>query len=147
MRKMHLAMTAAVLSGSAVMASAQSTLIEPPAALLGTWVWRLPGSNCTEVHTYQPDGSRRVSSGQEELTGRYEVRTTASPRFLELHVTVKTDNQRTDCTGNSEDDSGKIFRIFVTLVQGGQLLFCAEPNLNRCFGPFKRPGMPSGGLE
>lgn len=147
MRKMQMALMMAVLASIAAAADGQTSLIEPPAALVGTWLWRLPGSNCEEVHTYQPDGSRKVTSGQEELTGRYEVHTTTNPQFLALDITTQTDNRRTDCTGNSADDSGKLFRIFVTLVQGEQLLLCAEPNLSRCFGPLKRRRTPAGGLE
>ncbi len=119
-------------------ASDPGPLIQPPPELLGTWSWTLPDGSCTETHTYEPDGSRLVTSGKEELTGSYTVRRTSDPRFLELLVKTNTDNKGQDCGGDSADDSGKSFNIFVTLVRGGQLLFCFEPNLNECYGPFRK---------
>jgi hypothetical protein len=100
----------------------------------------LPDGSCTETHTYEADGSRLVTSGDEELTGVYQVYPTADSRFLKLDIQTRTDNKRRDCVGDSEDDSGKSFSIYVTLARGGQLLFCFEPSFAECFGPFRRRG-------
>ncbi len=119
-------------------AARSGSLLDPPPELVGTWSWTLPDGNCTETVTYRADGSRAVISGKEELTGRYSVHRTEDPRFLRLSVTTLTDNGGEDCGGDSGNDSGKSFVIYVAPVRGGQLVFCFKPDFDECLGPYRR---------
>ncbi len=131
---------AATLLALATAATAQTAApTNLPGELVGTWSWTLP-NGCTETQTYRADGSRSVVSGDERTEGTFDVEPSVEdPNFRRLTLLTKTDSGGKDCSGNASDDSGKTSVIFYLIAKDGQqLMYCADPELKRCVGPFRR---------
>lgn len=129
-----------------LLALAAATPAAEPAApadlaseLVGTWSWTLP-NGCTETQTYRADGSRSVVSGEERAEGTFQVEpSTEDPNFRRLTLNTARDAGGKDCSGSTSDDTGKSSVIFYLIAKDHQqLMYCFEPELKRCVGPFRR---------
>jgi hypothetical protein len=126
-------------AGAATADRGDAALAAGNARLTGVWSWT-DMQQCTESYEYRADGSGQVSSGDE----RTDVRYTLSPEpqegdFFRLDVTIQHNSGGKDCLGESGDDAGETYTVFVTFQPDENThLVCYQPDFTRCFGPLRR---------
>jgi hypothetical protein len=132
--------TSALLAAFAYPSVALAQAAEPlRAELVGSWSWTLPDGKCTESHTYRADGTRFVVSGAEKSESTYVVEQVPNSRFRKLTITTVKDYRGKDCGGSDEDDTGQTWTVYYLISpERNQVLFCCQPSLQECYGPFHK---------
>ncbi len=104
--------------------------------LLGTWSFEHNG--CVETIEYLANGTRNVTSKEEVVKSAFDISNKPLDNgFYTIKDTVVEDNGKLDCWGSKADKSGDVAELFVKFnTNNDQLLFCHEPNSNKCVGPF-----------
>lgn len=124
-------------------ASNAASGVKPASAaqpLVGRWAWSLPGKSCNESLTYRTDGTRSVSSGQEQTQSRYEISAIPSLLgFYRLSETVTQSNDKPDCAGDMHPAGGEPVARFIQFSpKHDQFIVCKQEELKACYGPLKR---------
>ncbi len=107
--------------------------------IVGNWTWS-DDDGCTEVYSYESDGRFAVSSGEEEVSGTYEISSVADSNGFRL-LTGRSDqnNGQPDCAGRVADEGPNEFIIFINFHPSLPMhVVCQEPSLERCIGPLRR---------
>ena len=108
--------------------------------LVGKWQWTRPQNKCTEVYDFRADGTAVVTSGAEKTDNTYTVAANPDSNGF-FRVTVKTtkDHGGKDCADDETDSTGQESTTYVLFDPNrAQSVMCAEPKLERCFGPLQR---------
>ena len=109
------------------------------ADLVGSWTWSPPKTDCVETYTYRDNGTLSVVSGDERTEATYRVERLRNSRFAKLVMTTTRDNRGKDCGGDDRDDTGRSSTMYYLMTPDKvQMIFCDEPKLERCLGPFTR---------
>jgi hypothetical protein len=113
----------------------------PVPQLTGAWSWTDP-AQCSETYEYRVDGSGSVQSGEERSEMAYVFDPKGSETgFYKLEATILKDHGGTDCAGSKEDDTNKLFTVYVKFnPEGDQHIVCVAPEAKQCFGPLRRTG-------
>lgn len=114
-------------------------VVTPDHPILGTWVFALPGQNCSETYRFFPNGTSRVTSGEEEAESEYEI--SAQPGvngFYRLVDTVTKDNGKKDCMGQVTPAGDKATNYIRFHPSGNAFVMCQAESLDTCFGPLNR---------
>lgn len=73
-------------------------------SLVGTWKFVYEATQCEELYEFYADGRYEQSSLDERLVGSYTL--TGSGDRKVLTVAIDSDNEMSDCEGDSADNSG-----------------------------------------
>jgi hypothetical protein len=107
--------------------------------VVGTWKW-IRADNCAEVFIYRDDGSLTVFSGDRRFEETFSV--SSEPNDAGLHVidgVTHFNSDGTDCTGGSEDYSGKSFTVYLKFDPSLKLMWMYDdPGGARGSGPLSR---------
>jgi len=118
-----------------------STDIRTDHPIIGTWTLTLP-NNCSEVFTFKPDGTTRVTSNEEVTASHYEI--TDQPNaddFYALTDTTTETNGKKDCRGSTMT-IGETNTVYVRFNRpSDEMLVCYDLPYERCFGPMRRLGV------
>lgn len=108
--------------------------------LIGSWTWTREVNNCTEVYTFNANGTPHVSSGEEVSDSTYQLSSTPSEKgFYKLTDKVVRDYGGKDCAEDESDSTGSESSNFVIFHQSGDMyLLCQSEALDICIGPLKR---------
>lgn len=130
-----LAIVFPALSAQAASPSSEVELKFSP--IVGTWSFRLP-NGCTERHTYRANGFLSGTSGEEYVEERYELSAVPDVNgFYTLTGHNLKDSGGPDCSGSSEDFSGRDWTVFVRFsADFAKYVVCVEPRPDRCWGPY-----------
>ncbi len=115
--------------------------IAPDHPFVGTWKITLPlsGGTCDEIYHIRPDGTRLVTSGEEEAESEYEISDGPSEKgFYKWVDTITKDNGKKDCLGGITPVGDVATNYIVFHPSGDMFLLCIEESLDRCVGPFVR---------
>lgn len=132
MSKPRIAILLLALVGAGLTPPAQA--IDSP--LLGQW--RFTEDGCTDSYLFREDGSFVSASGEERRSGSFAVERLPGNPKAGYKVVRKNlqDNRGRDCVGSSVDDSGtQDIRYVFFNPAGTQMMVCASPSAERCFGP------------
>lgn len=112
--------------------------------LAGTWHWT-DQAQCSETYEYRSDGSGAVLSGDERSEMAYVFDPQESDTgFHKLEATILKDHGGTDCAGTKEDDTNRLYTVYVKFSpEGDQHIVCMTPEVKQCFGPLRRTGTPA----
>lgn len=114
--------------------------IQTRPALVG--LWGMPISNnkkCTEYYNFKSNNDVFIKSGEEWSYGIYDYQPTIDktlPALLGLNIHY--DNNKKDCSGVQEDQSGEVTRFAITWHTASSISFCLEDKPNECFAHLKR---------
>jgi len=113
----------------------------PVPQLAGAWSWTDP-AQCSETYEYRVDGSGSVQSGEERSEMAYVFDPKGSDTgFYKLEATILKDHGGTDCAGSKEDDTNKLYTVYLKFnPEGDQHIVCVAPEVKQCFGPLRRTG-------
>ena len=113
----------------------------PVPQLAGAWSWTDP-AQCSETYEYRLDGSGSVQSGEERSEMAYVFDPKGSDTgFYKLEATILKDHGGTDCAGSREDDTSRLYTVYVKFnPEGDQHIVCVAPEVKQCFGPLRRTG-------
>ena len=113
----------------------------PVPQLAGAWSWTDP-AQCSETYEYRLDGSGSVQSGEERSEMAYVFDPKGSDTgFYKLEATILKDHGGTDCAGSKEDDTNRLYTVYVKFnPEGDQHIVCVAPEVKQCFGPLRRTG-------
>ena len=94
-------------------------------SIVGQWVMPVPNNaQCSEYYRFDADGQFAVSSDQERVTGRYDVEVT--PSLPKMNVVFSSDNNMTDCFGNTVDQTGQNDTHFLKWDTENTLQLCSD---------------------
>ena len=118
-------------------------ITEPPVIqinpIVGSWSFTLPNAKCTETYHFFPNGTTKVTSGEEVSESVYEI--SANPRisgYYKLVDTIVKNNGKKDCVGGVTAIGHKATSFVRFHPSGQMLIICWEESLEKCFGPLKR---------
>lgn len=145
---MRMAWTIAAMVAAAAAAAVAATTAAIPASaaslrhdhpLIGIWRIALPDSACTETYRLRADGTTLVFSNEEVAESSFTVSDQPDKNgFYKQVDTITKDNGKRDCSGEITKP-GRAVTSYVRFNPSGNLfIMCAEPNLDRCIGPFIR---------
>lgn len=119
--------------------SAACSSSEPAVPIDGTWELLVPGTTCTEAHTFKA-GTRTFVSNEERGTSRYDLIFNFEPGGLpQIQDTIVTTNGGLDCSGKKGAPVGDVATLFLRFNEkGDELLLCGETKLDSCFGPLRK---------
>ena len=105
--------------------------------LVGTWSWTGGENRCTEVFDFRPDGTAYVISGAERTENRYALSSKPGPAGRKRLVMTATKYYAgKDCSGKTEDPTGKPITSYVLFLPGRtQMIVCSDETSEACFGP------------
>jgi hypothetical protein len=108
--------------------------------IVGSWTWTRDVNNCTEVYTYNADGTEHVVSGDEVSDAKYTISNEASSRgFYKLIDKVVKDYGGKDCGDDESDSTGQEATNFLIFNAAKEKYFvCETESMDRCFGPLTR---------
>lgn len=123
----------------AAMAQAASAPLRHDHPFIGMWRLTLPDGSCSETYRVRPDGSTLVFSNEEVAESTFTISDQPDKDGFYKEVdTIVKDNGKRDCTG-SVTKPGKAVTSYLRFHPSGDLfLMCAERNLKKCIGPFRR---------
>ena len=87
-------------------------------------------AQCSEYYRFDADGQFAVSSDQERVTGRYDVEVT--PSLPKMNVVFSSDNNMTDCFGNTVDQTGQKDTHFLKWDTENTLQLCSDVTGQNC---------------
>ena len=100
-------------------------------SIVGQWVMPVPNNaQCSEYYRFAADGQFAVSSDQERVTGRYDVEVT--PSLPKMNVVFSSDNNMTDCFGNTVDQTGQNDTHFLKWDTENTLQLCSDVTGQNC---------------
>ena len=100
-------------------------------SIVGQWVMPVPNNaQCSEYYRFDADGQFAVSSDQERVTGRYDVEVT--PSLPKMNVVFLSDNNMTDCFGNTVDQTGQKDTHFLKWDTENTLQLCSDVTGQNC---------------
>jgi hypothetical protein len=136
---------AAVLTCLLTVASLASRAVPAATAkshpLLGEWTWTRKENNCTEIYSYNADGTSKISSGEEVAETRFSISDKPDQNgFYRMDDEVTKDNGRADCDGAAGGSSvGEKATVYVIIRPAGdEMVICQQPSFSECFGPLRR---------
>ncbi|NYE59284.1 hypothetical protein FHW58_000436 [Duganella sp. 1224] len=134
-----MAATAAALAATMAIAPAGAAPLRHDHPLIGIWRVTLPDGACTETYRIRPDGTTLVFSKEEVAESSFTVSDQPDKNgFYKQVDTIVKDNGKRDCSGNVTKP-GRAVTSYLRFHPGGNLfVMCADPNLQRCIGPFIR---------
>jgi hypothetical protein len=110
-------------------------------ALVGLWGMLIPeNKKCTEYYNFKSNNDVFIRSGEEWSYGVYDYQPTLDPTTLPafLSLNIRYDNNKKDCSGIQEDQSGELTRVAITWHTPKHISFCLEDQPNQCFASLKR---------
>src|SRR5260221_2224235 len=123
-------------------AAATMALAAPPAAnhpIIGTWKITAPDGKCAEIYQFRPDGTTRVTSGEEVAESVYTVSPAPSAKgFYKVIDKVIKDNGKPDCSGEITKPSETSTRFILFQPAGQTFDMCQGEAIDSCIGPFMR---------
>ena len=133
--------TIIALSAAGGLVACASHPVMPRHPIHGMWSWTRAVNHCTETYEYRPDGTTRVTSGDEIAESRYTI--SAEPDgsgFYRMEDETTKSNGKTDCAGSPTGTPvGDKATVFIFIRPSGQEMYvCREPNVRTCFGPLSR---------
>ena len=100
-------------------------------SIVGQWVMPVPNNaQCSEYYRFDADGQFAVSSDQERVTGRYDLQ--ATPALTQMNVAFLSDNNMTDCFGNTVDQTGQKDTHFLKWDTENTLQLCSDVTGQNC---------------
>ena len=100
-------------------------------SMVGEWAMPVPNNQqCSELYRFDADGQFTVSSDQEQVTGRYDVQ--ATPALSQMNVTFLSDNNMTDCFGNTVDQTGQKDAHFLKWDTENAVQLCSDVTGQNC---------------
>jgi hypothetical protein len=130
-----------LLTASSLASSAVSADVAKGHPLIGEWTWTRKENSCTEVYSYRPDGTSRISSGEEVAETRFSISDKPDLNgFYRMDDEVTKDNGRTGCDGTAGGSAvgtkGTVYMII--RPAGDEMIICQKPSFDECFGPLRR---------
>jgi len=117
--------------------------LPPNHPILGTWQLDVPGTECSEIYHYFPNGTTLVTSGEEVAQSEYEIAPTPSLKgFYKITDKLVKDNGKKDCVGQITPVGDTSVRYIFFHPSGDMYLLCEDESLKSCFGPVKRVEEP-----
>jgi len=136
MRTLALLWLAAVLAACVSVPDLADRKVHPA---VGIWKWVRP-ANCPEVFIYRDDGTLTVFSGERRFEETFSV--SSEPNDAGLYVVdgvTHFNSEGADCTGGSEDLTGKSFTVYLRFDPSFQLMWVYDdPTGKRGSGPLLR---------
>ena len=100
-------------------------------SIVGQWVMPVPNNaQCSEYYRFDADGQFAVSSDQERVTGSYDVEVT--PSLPKMNVVFSSDNNMTDCFGNTVAQTGQNDTHFLKWDTENTLQLCSDVTGQNC---------------
>lgn len=127
------------LCGPAGAQGFQRTPLPPDHPLLGLWRIDIPGTGCHELYRLSPDGTSRVTSGEEVSESELSVSLRPSERgYYRWADRVTRTNGKPDCSGEATPLGDVSVKFILLHRSGDQFLMCDEERFDTCIGPFVR---------
>jgi hypothetical protein len=115
--------------------------VAPDHPIVGTWKITLPlsGGTCDEIYRIRADGTKLVTSAEEEAESEYEISDGPSEKgFYKVVDKVTKDNGKKDCLGGITPVGDVATNYIAFHSSGDMFLLCIEERLDRCVGLFVR---------
>lgn len=109
-------------------------------ALVGLWGMPIPeNKKCTEYYNFKSNNDVFIKSGEEWSYGVYDYQPSPDPSINALlGLNIRYDNNKKDCSGIQEDQSGEVTRVAIIWHTASHISFCLEDKPNECFASLKR---------
>ena len=115
----------------AVMCLTVPMLAAAEKSMVGEWAMPVPNDpQCYELNRFDADGQFAVSSDQERVTGRYDLQ--ATPALTQMNVVFLSDNNMTDCFGNTVDQTGQKDAHFLKWDTENAVQLCSDVTGQNC---------------
>lgn len=108
--------------------------------IVGRWEYKVPGTNCVEVHQFQSNNIRTFISAAERGQSQYTITPKADANgFYVLEDTITSTNGLPDCSGEPGAPVGDHVKIYVRFSKSrDEMLVCRSESISSCFGVFFR---------
>lgn len=128
----------AIALGLLVSGCAISPNSKPAVPIQGTWSYRVPDSDCTEIYVFNR-GTRTFTSNEEHGTSSYLLIHSPDPNGLpQIQDTIVSTNRGTDCSGGRGAPVGDTVTVYLRFATPDQMAMCRSQSEDSCFGPFVR---------
>ena len=113
----------------------------PVFSIIGSWTYQTPNSNCTDVYTFQNDGTLRGTSANQVVYSTYTIsKKHTQYAFFELKHKIITANNEKDCEGEPAEIDHEASHFIRYDLTGDSMIMCEDETalLYNCFGPLTR---------
>ena len=103
----------------------------------GTWSVYNEKNKCTETYQFAKPGQFTYKAKQKKLTGDFAVLRNPDPTQLDLlHIEVKTDNKKADCSGEIKDYTTGQINLSLKWMSTNTAELCVNREGTSCTGLF-----------
>ena len=109
--------------------------------IVGLWGMQIANNKkCIEYYNFKSNNNVVIKSGQEWSSGIYDYQSSQEERSAlpALILQVKYDNNKVDCSGYNEDQTGEISQYFVQWKNSSTINFCSNEKAEQCFATLRR---------
>ncbi|WP_267530647.1 hypothetical protein [Acinetobacter oleivorans] len=109
--------------------------------IMGLWGMEIPNNKkCVEYYNFRNSNDVVIKSGQEWSYGLYEYQPSDDPKeqLAALVMQIKFDNNKVDCSGQKQDQTGDVSQYFVQWKNDHTINFCSTAKGEQCFATLRR---------
>ncbi|KIE85743.1 hypothetical protein [Acinetobacter pittii] len=109
--------------------------------IMGLWGMEIPNNKkCVEYYNFRSSNDVVIKSGQEWSYGIYEYQPSDDPKeqLAALVMQIKFDNNKVDCSGQKQDQTGDVSQYFVQWKNDHTINFCSTAKGEQCFATLRR---------
>ncbi|MEO9278284.1 MULTISPECIES: hypothetical protein [Acinetobacter] len=109
--------------------------------IMGLWGMEIPNNKkCVEYYNFRSSNDVVIKSGEEWSYGIYEYQPSDDPKeqLSALVMQIKFDNNKVDCSGQQQDQTGDVSQYFVQWKNDHTINFCSTAKGEQCFATLRR---------